>query len=383
MSFCPSISHFFIPVPYYMKVHLARSSEATETANLLPSNEGRQLLVDGLIEAYGLLELVDVFDVEPADSHDLRTFHSEDYVNQLLRDESAGEDANPEVTAVRDKFGLSYDCPVFPELGAYVQQVAGSSLSAADILVQAKSLGDNNQNVVLNWYGGRHHCGRDRASGFCYVNDIVLAILKLRTRYRSIFYLDLDLHHGDGVENAFRYSKNVTTCSIHRHGVGFFPGTGCVSTKGTYNVPTERGLSDANLNLIIQGYVLPLLHKESPEVIVIQCGADGLASDPHGEWNLTIPGFTKAVMDVIEKNPSSHVLLLGGGGYNHKDTARLWCYITKTLLGVEEEWTEIPPHRDLEVFSEDHHRFWTDDVLRAKPGRLDENKDLTSKFTFD
>lgn len=379
---------FVIPIPKFtlqnnMKVYLAWSPEATEAANLLPSNEGRQLLVDRLIEMYGLLDLAEVFDVEPADSQDLRLFHSDEYVEELLRQENAEDDSKPEIKATRDKFGLSYDCPVFQGLSSYVLQVAGSSLSAADLLIQKKALGDKDQNVVINWYGGRHHCGRDRASGFCYVNDIVLAILRLRTRYRRIFYLDLDLHHGDGVENAFRHSKNVTTCSIHRHGVGFFPGTGAVSTTGTYNVPTERGLGDANFHLILRDYILPLLQKIAPEVVVIQCGADGLASDPHGEWNLTIPGFTKAVADVIENNPCSHVLLLGGGGYNNRDTARLWCHITKTVLGVNEEWTEIPQHSDLELFAEDHYQFWTEQVLHSKPGRLDENKDILSKLSLD
>lgn len=356
-----------------MKVYLAYSSETTRVANLLPSNEGRQILVDSLIEAYGLHQLCNVFDVEVAELQDLCLFHSQEFVECLLSEYT--KNGTHDLNELSD-FGLSYDCPVFDGLAEYVQHIAGASLTAANILVSAKKNSSDGRSVVINWYGGRHHGNRDRAAGFCYVNDVVLAILRLRTAFRRIFYLDLDLHHGDGVENAFRYSKNVLTCSIHRHGVGFFPGTGAASSNGTYNIPTERGLSDMKLNQIVQNFILPILEKELPEVIVVQCGADGLASDPHGEWNLTIPGLTKAIMDVVNYKKSTHILLLGGGGYNHRDTARLWCNVTKTIIGVTDEWTEIPIHPELESFAEDHFQFWTDDVLREKPGRRDENGDF-------
>lgn len=353
-----------------MKVYLAYSSETTRLANLLPSNEGRQILVDTLIEAYGLHDLCEIFDVEPAELEDLCLFHSREFVEQLLLQSSENDDRDQKKLS---EFGLSYDCPVFVGLADYVKHIAGASLSAADILVSTRKSNSKDRAIVINWYGGRHHASRDRASGFCYVNDVVLAILRLRSVYRRIFYLDLDLHHGDGVENAFQYSKNVSTCSVHRHGVSFFPGTGANSKSGVYNIPTERGLGDAKLDQILQNLILPLLESEQPEVIVIQCGADGLASDPHAEWNLTIPGLTKAIMDVINYKSTVHVLLLGGGGYNNRDTARLWCNVTKSVVGVTEEWTEIPSHQELECFAEDHFQFWTDSTLRGKPGRRDEN----------
>lgn len=332
-------------------------------------------MVDTLIEAYGLHQLCEVFDVDPAELQDLCLFHSREYVEQLLSEYAENEDHDVELLS---EFGLSHDCPIFSDLAQYVLHIAGASLTAADILVSARKTDSDERQVVINWYGGRHHCNRGRAAGFCYVNDVVLAILRLRTVYRRIFYLDLDLHHGDGVENAFRFSKNVSTCSVHRHGVGFFPGSGATSSNGTYNIPTERGLSDEKLDQIIQNIVLPVLEKEQPEVIVVQCGADGLASDPHAEWNLTIRGLTKAIMDVINYRKSTHFLLLGGGGYNHRDTARLWCNVTKSVVGATEEWTEIPSHRDLECFAEDHFKFWTDSVLYKKPGRRDENGDFVT-----
>lgn len=348
-------------------------------------------MVDTLIEAYGLHLVCNVYDVEVAESEDLRVFHGQEYIDRLLQIRSDGEDREIEkIGEIRElegnrkvgkesnasdlpNYGLIYDCAPFPALADYVLHVAGASLSAADILVKAKRRGTEDRQIAINWYGGRHHCLRDRAAGFCYVNDIVLAILRLRRLFRRIFYLDLDLHHGDGVENAFRHSKNVVTCSIHRHGVGFYPGTGASSLPGSYNVPTERGFSDSNLHHVIKDLVLPLLERENPEVLVIQCGADGLASDPHKEWNLTIPGLTEAVMKVINFNENTHVLLLGGGGYNHRDTARLWCHITKTVAGVSEEYLEIPNHPELDCFFDEGFQFWTENVSRPKPGRKDEN----------
>lgn len=353
-----------------MKVYLASCDETSRLANLLPSNEGRQILVDSLIEAFGLHEFCEVFDVEPADEFELQKFHSNEFVEELLREREIGGAATAQLDT---SYGLSYDCPIFPELKTYVERIAGSSICAAEKLLECKRNPQSERTAVINWYGGRHHCLKEKAAGFCYVNDVVLAILKLRTRYRRIFYLDLDLHHGDGVENAFRFSKNVTTCSIHRFDVGFFPGSGALSDTGTYNFPTKRGLSDATFRQIVENKIIPLLEQEQPEVLVIQCGADGLASDPHGEWNLTIKGYTDALLTAVNSVTSAHIMLLGGGGYNHRDTARLWCYITGQMANVSEEWTTIPSHPNLEQFHEDRFQFWTDGVCRAKPGRRDEN----------
>lgn len=362
-----------------MKVHLAYSPQATLITNRLPSNEGRQILVDLLIEAFGLHQSCTVFKVEPAEFSSLITFHSPEYVKALLASsnksgiiENFGSDSIQLNARTLLEFGLTHDCPVFPELSDYVRYVAGASLKAADLLQSARKKGQE-QTVAINWYGGRHHCGRSRAAGFCYVNDVVLAIIRLRKSFRRIFYLDLDLHHGDGVESAFKFSKNVVTCSVHRHGPGFYPGTGSVSTLGAYNVPTNRGLGDAALKSIMDSYIQPLIEREAPEVIVVQCGADGLASDPNAEWNLTLKGLAQVITNIITSNKACHVLLLGGGGYNHRDTARLWSYITKTIVGDSTEWVEIPQHRNLEDFADDRFLFWTEAVLHAKPGRRDEN----------
>lgn len=99
-----------------------------------------------------------------------------------------------------------------------MQLVAGSSITAAKLLTSFK------KDVVMNWDGGRHHCKRDSSAGFCYVNDIVLAIQKLHEKFDRVMYIDVDVHHGDGVEHAFEYSSSVYTISFHLKDVGFYPG---------------------------------------------------------------------------------------------------------------------------------------------------------------
>jgi acetoin utilization deacetylase AcuC-like enzyme len=118
------------------------------------------------------------------------------------------------------------DCPVFVGMFEYMLRIAGSSLEAAD------QLNKRAHDIMINWDGGniifkhagRHHCKRDSASGFCYVNDIVLSILKLHEVFQRVVYIDIDIHHSDGVEEAFEYSKSVYTISFHYKQVGFFPG---------------------------------------------------------------------------------------------------------------------------------------------------------------
>ena len=133
-----------------------------------------------------------------------------------FEDAETQEEDNAEL----ETYGLLHDCYIFPFMSEYVNLVAASSIQAATRLTKERK--DNRaQNIVINWYGGRHHCKKNKAAGFCYINDIVLSINVLRRNYRRIFYLDLDLHHGDGVESAFEFSKNVMTCSIHRYDIGF------------------------------------------------------------------------------------------------------------------------------------------------------------------
>lgn len=136
------------------------------------------------------------------------------------------------------------DCPCFEGMFEFSQISAGASIDAA-IKLNHKST-----DIAINWGGGLHHAKKQEASGFCYVNDIVLAILELLKYHNRVVYIDIDVHHGDGVEEAFYTSNRVMTVSFHRYG-DFFPGTGDVKETGvgeglgySLNVPLRRGIDD-------------------------------------------------------------------------------------------------------------------------------------------
>lgn len=114
----------------------------------------------------------------------------------------------------------NFDCPHFDGLYKYCRKIAGSTLDAADLIITGRS------HQVINWGGGFHHAKKQEASGFCYVNDIVLCILELLKFYPRILYVDVDVHHGDGVEEAFYHTDRVMTVSFHEFGKNFFPGSG-------------------------------------------------------------------------------------------------------------------------------------------------------------
>lgn len=176
-------------------------------------------MVHELISEYGFLTAVKTCSPFPANEDQLLSFHTSDYLQSLrsaCEEEEQGND---------DEFGLDYDCPKFPDLFKFCKVIAGGSLAAAEEII-------NGAQVAINWCGGWHHAQRDKAAGFCYINDVVIGIQKLTKHFDRVLYLDLDVHHGDGVENAFSCSKRVLTVSFHLHEPGFFPGTGDVLETG-------------------------------------------------------------------------------------------------------------------------------------------------------
>ena len=125
-----------------------------------------------------------------------------------------------------------------------------SSISAGASIDAAIKLNHKSTDIAINWAGGLHHAKKQEASGFCYVNDIVLAILELLKYHNRVLYIDIDVHHGDGVEEAFYTTNRVMTVSFHRYG-DFFPGTGDLKETGageglnySLNVPLKKGIDD-------------------------------------------------------------------------------------------------------------------------------------------
>lgn len=309
---------------YELKVGYIFSKKLDQEINKNEKIENRSLMLNSLLYHSGVLKKMKLYNLTPVDSlDDLRVFHSEEYLQFL---------ANPDPDLEED-FGCVYDCPVMDEMDDFVKTVASASITAANLLIRQKV------DVAINWSGGWHHARRDSAAGFCYVNDIVLSIHKLQSKFKRILYIDLDVHHGDAVEDAFSSTSRVVTLSLHKQEPGFFPGTGFINDvgfgKGKYysvNVPLKSGINDESYCRIFDSVFHMVHQKINPDVIVLQCGVDGLAGDPHGGFNLTPQGLSHCVHTVVQSRQP--VLLLGGGGYNIPNSVRCWTRITADLLDI-------------------------------------------------
>ena len=283
-----------------------------------------------LMEAYGLSRLPGsrVVAPESATIEAIARFHSREYI-EILRGVSAG-DWVPHAA----RYGLGPgDNPIFPGLWEAAELVAGGSLLAASLVA------DGAAQRVFHFGGGLHHAMPDRASGFCYVNDAVLAIMRLRERGWRVAYVDIDAHHGDGVQFAFYRDPNVLTVSTHERGDRLFPGTGFVAEMGegdgfgySVNLPLQPFTDDDVYQPAFEAVVPPVVSAFKPDVLVLQLGIDSHRTDPLTHLSLTVQGFTAVVRRLLELAP--RVVALGGGGYDLPNVARAWTAAWADMNGV-------------------------------------------------
>ena len=190
-----------------------------------------------------------------------------------------------------------------------------------------------------------------------FTTDIVLAIVELLKVYARVLYIDIDVHHGDGVEEAFYASNRVMTLSLHKYAEGFFPGTGDLKDKGvddgegfSLNVPLQSGITDDEyFHDLFQPIFDKILEVFQPGAIYLQCGADSLAADRLGTFNLTTKGHARMVEYVKSKNIP--LLVAGGGGYTVRNVARVWCYETAVLVDRPDIPNEVPYHDYYEYYA--------------------------------
>ena len=307
-----------------------------------PMKPHRLKMTHNLLLTYGLYKKMDVFRPHWASREEMTKFHSQEYIDflQKVSPETVRRDLNEATT--KFNVGESTDCPVFDGLFDYCSAYTGATLDGA------RMLNHNLKDICINWAGGLHHAKKSEASGFCYVNDIVLGILELLKHHSRVLYIDIDIHHGDGVEEAFYVTDRVMTCSFHKHG-DFFPGTGAQgdigSADGKYysvNVPLDEGMDDDSFAYVFKPVIQSIMTRFQPGAIVLQCGADSLTGDRLGCFNLTLKGHANCVQFV--KSFGIPVLVLGGGGYTIKNVARLWTYETSVLVG--EEIADTIPYND-------------------------------------
>ena len=300
-----------------------------------------------LMQAYGLTAGpgVVVRAPTPAAEGDIAVFHAPEYLSVL---KAANTGLQP---PGGESFGLGPgDNPVFRGVWEAAQLVAAGSLLAADMVARGEV------DRAFHFAGGLHHALPDRASGFCYVNDAVLAILRLREHGLRVAYVDIDAHHGDGVQYAFYGDPSVLTISVHERGERLFPGTGFVHEMGqgdaagfSVNLPLEAYTDTETYLPAFQAVVPPLLERFKPDVIVAQLGIDSHRTDPLTHLALDVQGFARALARIVPLAP--RIIALGGGGYDVRNVARAWTVAWAVLNGVELPAT-LP-----EAFAEDVRRY--------------------------
>lgn len=294
----------------------------------VPVNQGRSEMVDSLHESLGLLEKMERIAVVKASKESLTTFHDKGYIEAVFNGNYA------------DKYGLEYDCSPFPLLSEHVKLVAGSTLSACVWM----SLKEHSfRPIAMNFHGGRHHAFSSKASGYCFVNDVLLAILFLKKRgLQRIAYIDIDCHHCDAVEAAVEDDPDVLCLSSHLWELGFFPGSGSKGNdKNVHNYPMSRGSTDEDFTAVL-GNMLEKVQAFIPEVIILQMGADSLKNDKLGGLNLTEKSYGDLLKSVM-KFPVP-ILVLGGGGYDNVNAAKLWTYCSSVIL--ETDYPEQVPEKE-------------------------------------
>ncbi len=300
-----------------------------------PLNPIRLDLTIRLARSLGVLDGVQPLAPVLATDDELRTVHSEGYVT-AVRQAPRGRAGHGLGTA---------DNPVFHRMHEASALVAGGSLLAAEKILNGHAT------RAVNIAGGLHHAMRDYASGFCIYNDCALAIRRLLDGGVSrVAYVDIDVHHGDGVQEAFADDPRVLTISLHQHPATLFPGTGRSADIGAagaegsaVNVPLPPGTGDDEWLRAFHAVVPALLRAFGPEVLVTQHGADTHAEDPLANLALSVDGQRaahRALADLAETTAGGRWLALGGGGYSlFRVVPRSWTHLVATVLG-----REIDPH---------------------------------------
>ncbi|WRX33116.1 Histone deacetylase domain - like 9 [Theobroma cacao] len=311
-----------------------------------PMKPHRLCMTHHLVLAYDLHKKMEIYRPHKAYPVELAQFHSADYVEFLHR---ITPDTQHLFSNELARYNLGEDCPVFENLFEFCQIYAGGTIDAARRL--------NNQlcDIAINWAGGLHHAKKCEASGFCYINDLVLGILELLKYHARVLYIDIDVHHGDGVEEAFYFTDRVMTVSFHKYGDMFFPGTGDVKDIGeregkfyAINVPLKDGIDDTSFTRLFKTIISKVVEMYQPGAIVLQCGADSLAGDRLGCFNLSIDGHAECVR--IVKKFNLPLLVTGGGGYTKENVARCWTVETGVLLDTELP-NEIPENEYIKYFA--------------------------------
>lgn len=283
-----------------------------------------------LMSAYGLLKDGKlVIPPEPATELDVLTYHTSEYVS-TVKELSRGKETRDSAV-----YGFGWgDNPPFRGMYEASLLYTGASMLAGELVTKYQ------YRCVFSISGGLHHAMADHASGFCIFNDAVILINRLKETFERVAYVDIDAHHGDGVQTAFQSRRDVLTISIHEDGHYLFPGSGFVEEIGegegrgfSVNIPLMPGTPEETHVWAFQQILPPLISAFDPHIIVAQLGTDAHFEDPLSHLCLTSNGFTDLVRIILSFDRP--VVALGGGGYKPINVARLWTLAYAEMRGIE------------------------------------------------
>jgi len=296
-----------------------------------PFKPVRARLMSELLNRYGLISEENQRIVTPPLMNEelLYLFHTRKYIELLKK----GEKGEFSVEMLHAGLGTE-DNPVFKAMYQYALEASSGTYEGAMMLYRGDA------RFVFNPFGGFHHAGKDYAEGFCYINDIAVAITDLIRKGQRVAYVDIDAHHGNGVQDAFYETDRILNISLHESGETLYPGTGSEAETGTkegigynVNIPLRAGTDDEVYLLAFESLVPSLIESFKPDIVVANIGCDTHRDDPLAHLSLTSNGYKKVISIINDLSPK--ILALGSGGYNLFRTAALWTLAWATFCGLQ------------------------------------------------
>ncbi|KAF2970049.1 hypothetical protein GQX73_g3569 [Xylaria multiplex] len=275
-----------------------------------PMKPHRIRLAHSLIMNYGVYKKMEIYRAKPATRLEMTQFHTDEYIDFLQKVSPENMD---NFQREQTKFNVGDDCPVFDGLFEFCGISAGG--------------------------------------------NIVLGILELLRFNKRVLYIDIDVHHGDGVEEAFYTTDRVMTVSFHKYGE-YFPGTGELRDVGigtgkyyAVNFPLRDGIDDSSYKSVFEPVISSVMEFYNPDAVVLQCGGDSLSGDRLGCFNLSMEGHANCVKFV--KSFNRPTLVVGGGGYTMRNVARTWAFETGLLVDAHMDRT-LPFNEYYEYYGPDY-----------------------------